>query len=276
MGPLGLIRLADLTSCSAYGASATFAAAALGAAAEAWSASSKSSLYGPSAHPEWNLQNAAAGRARELSKTERRAMAVEKDALLRSDPIRLAKLEDEAALGRLQELGFAAAGADGLVFSGRATTTAVQYALEALGFIEFVNGPDNDYGPSTIEAAKRAQAAYGRPQTRWLAPEEVRELVCDAAVKKSDPVSYYHLTMMYAEGMGFRKDLARAKTSIARAEEILIARLEGKESLPAWKAREYPAFLARIQTLKSAIDDAYAALPAHAAAAGDASSRVCE
>ncbi len=268
MGPLGIMRLIELTSCQAYGASDAFAAAAWSAAAESWAASGSTSVYGPSAISDRDLKSEGARRMAQLSKNDRRVAAARKDMLLRSDAAHLAELEDAAALGRLQNLGSADAGEEGLKLSGRSTTTAVQYALESLGFIEFVNGPDNDYGPSTIEAVKKAQAAYGHPQTRLLAPEEVRQVVCDAAVTKSDPISYYHLSLMYAEGLGFRKDLVRAKAAISRAEEILIARLESKDALPPWKAREYPAYLERIGDAKGAIGEAYSALPRHVASGG--------
>jgi TPR repeat protein len=275
MGPTGLLRLSEMTTCAEFGASESFAAAAWGAAADAWSRPETTSVYGASVRGDWDLAKEAASRAAPLARADKKRMEMEKDALLRADPARLARLEDAAALGRLQELGFADANEDGFKFSGRSTTTVVQHALEALGFIEFVNGPDNDYGPSTIEAVKKAQAAYGKPVTRWLAPEEVRQVVCDAAVKKSDPVSYYNLSMMYAEGLGFRKDVSLAKAAISRAEEAMVVRLHDAGALPQWKAREYPAYAERIKAAKAAISAAYEALPVHARAPASSGDELC-
>lgn len=263
MGPTGLLRLTEMTGCKEFAASPSYSAAVWSAAADTWARPENTSVYGASVQGDFDLKREAAKRAGALDRTDKRRMAIEKDALMQADPARLAALEDAAALGRLEKLGFASVSEDGFAFSGRATTTAIQYALEALGFIESVNGPDNDYGPSTIEAARRAQAAYGKPETRFLAPEEIRQVVCDAAVKKADPVSYYHLGMMYAEGLGFRKDVSLARIAIARAEENMSSRLMHETALPDWKRRNYPAYAQKIADARKSIDAAWAALPKH-------------
>lgn len=276
MGPTGLLRLSEMTTCGEFGASPSFAAAAWSAAADTWSRPETASLYGASVRGEWDLDREAAKRAGDLTRADKKRMLTEKEALMRADPVRLVALEDAAALGRMQDLGFASAGEDDFSFSGRSTTTAVQYALESLGFIEFVNGPDNDYGPSTIEAARKAQAAYGKPQTRWLAPEEVRQVVCDAAVKTDDPVSYYHLSIMYAEGLGFRKDVTLARAAAARADDMMSERLQHASALPAWKARAYPDYATRIKAARTAINVAYDALPSHAKAGDAGTAAICQ
>ena len=270
MGPTGLLRLTEMTTCREFGASESYSAAVWSAAAETWSRPENTAVYGGSVQSDWDLKREAEKRVAGLSKLDRRRMAMEKEALMRADPARLAELEDAAALGRLENLGFANASENGIAFSGRATTTAIQYALESLGFVEFVNGPDNDYGPSTIEAARKAQAAYGKPETRFLAPEEIRQVVCDAATKKADPVSWYHLSMMYAEGLGFRKDVNVARAAISNADAAMKARLADISALPDWKARAYPAYSAKISAAKVAIEESWRALPNHARAAAGA------
>jgi TPR repeat protein len=155
-------------------------------------------------------------------------------------------MEEKAALGRLQEFAAQHTGEAPSLFAGR-SVLAAQYALEALGFMKFVNGPDNDYGPSTIEAVGKAQAHYGRDETRWLSHAELRELLCDAATLKSDPISYFHLGVMFAEGQGFPQDLDRAAYAIGRADELLIAQLANADGLPDWKRRHYPTFRPQIE-----------------------------
>ena len=254
MGATGLLRLTEMTTCKEFAASDSYSAAVWSAAADTWARPENTSVYGHSVQGDWDLKREADKRSAALSKIDKRRMGMEKDALMQADPARLAALEDAAALGRLEKLGFASANGDGLQFTGRAATTAVQFALESLGYITFVNGPDNDYGPSTIEAARRAQAAYGHPETRFLAPEEIRQVVCDAAVKKADPVSYYHLAMMYSEGLGFKKDVNLARLALDQAEENMSARLMHESALPDWKRRAYPDYATKISAAKSSID----------------------
>lgn len=261
MGPLGLARLADISSCKSLGASKVEVAALWSAAADAWSSSQVDAIYGDDQGRAEELKREADKRFGKLSKSEKREFAAVKNRVANDDSERIARLESDAALGRIQNLGFASAGPEGLQFTGSATPTAVQYALESLGFIEFVNGPDNDYGPSTIEAAKRAQAAYGRPETRWLAPGEVRQVVCDAALKKDDPVSYYHVAMMYAEGSGFPKNLPLAREALAKAEKAMSEQASKASALPEWKQRAYPEYAERIKVAKAAFDAASAAAP---------------
>jgi hypothetical protein len=81
----------------------------------------------------------------------------------------------------------------------------------------------------------------------------VRQVVCDAALKKDDPVSYYHLAMMYAEGAGFRKDVALAREALAKAESSMAARLDDASALPEWKQRAYPEYSEKISAAKKAL-----------------------
>ena len=73
---------------------------------------------------------------------------------------------------------------------------AAQYALEALGMMRFINGPDNDYGPATIAAVEKFQSKNGYERTRWLSHQQIRDAICQAANKKDDPVSLMHLSYM--------------------------------------------------------------------------------
>ncbi|MEQ1931289.1 MAG: hypothetical protein ABL957_12290 [Parvularculaceae bacterium] len=275
MGATGLLRLTEMTTCKEFAASDSYSAAVWSAAADTWARPENTSVYGHSVQGDWDLKREADKRIAALSKIDKRRMGMEKDALMQADPARLAALEDAAALGRLEKLGFASANGDGLQFTGRAATTAVQFALESLGYITFVNGPDNDYGPSTIEAARRAQAAYGHPETRFLAPEEIRQVVCDAAVKKADPVSYYHLAMMYSEGLGFKKDVNLARLALDQAEENMSARLMHESALPDWKRRAYPAYATKISAAKSSIEESWQALPKHVQSAALGAESIC-
>lgn len=260
MGPIGLLRLSELASCKNFGAPKSFVAASLAAAKEAWTAPEYAAVFGAASEKALAHETAASFAA--LSAKEKLAAEAEKARLLRTEPASLARLEDLAALGRLEELSTVHADVDEASFARRSVTTAVQYALEAMGFLHFVNGPDNDYGPSTIDAAKKAQAFYGHEQSRWLSHDEVRKVVCDAATKKSDPVSYFHLGVMYSEGWGFPKDLERARYSIVRAKEIMKARLAKADELPAWKQSHYPQFKLQIENAAAAIESARASAPA--------------
>lgn len=270
MGPRGMARLTELAECTYFGADKAFAAAVWSAADQVWGSSGAGELYGKSARKVWNTAEESKARLAALKPSERRAAEAEKARLLKTDPRVLAELEDSAALARLGEPSSTHAQAGNASVAGRSVTLAVQYALEALGWIEFVNGPDNDYGPSTIEAAGKAQAAYGFEATRWLSPEQIRMTVCDAATKKGDPVSYYHLAMMFAEGWGFRKDLDRASFAIDRAGKIMSDRLSARDGLPEWKQNAYPAFEPKIENAKALIDGERAGLPVQVATRGDA------
>lgn len=267
LGPAGLFRLSTLASCPDFNQSKTFAAAAWSVTADAWARHDLASAYGKSGREGWSIAGEAKERMNALTAPETRTARFEKARLAVADPARIAELEQKAALGDLQNLTFIkAVGATHesplrASFEGPAVTMAAQYALESLGFIEFVNGPDNDYGPATIEAAGRAQARYGRPATRWLSHTDVRQMVCDAATNMDDPVSYYHLGVMFAHGWGFPMDLVRARYSIDRAQSLLDTRLSAAASLPKWKQEAYPAFRAQIAETKTAIDGAYVILP---------------
>jgi len=288
LGRIGLMRLAELSECDYFGASETFAAAVWDAAAAAWSDEAAGAIYGRSARRDAAPQEESRARAEALSPAQWRTFAYERARLDQYAPERLARLEEEAALGRLSQLrtleGLAlesgpesgallvAEPIADTSFDGPSVTLATQYALEALGFMEFVNGPDNDYGPSTIEAVARAQASYGKTETRWLSHDDVRQMVCDAAVGAGDPVSYYHLGVMFQRGWGFRSDLARARYAMNEAARRLDARLAADDDLEAWKRRAYPAFRTEVDAAAAAIDEAWNALPAvdkNAAAAWD-------
>ncbi|MEE2692912.1 MAG: hypothetical protein VX640_15365 [Pseudomonadota bacterium] len=263
LGPLGLLRLSELSSCKNFGAAPSFSAAAWAATAEAWNASGASQIYGHSVEKDWSIAAERDKRMKGLSAKERRAAEVEKAALLKTAPATLARLEEQAALGRLENMAFLHAQAADAEAPRRSVTTAIQYALEALGFVEFVNGPDNDYGPSTIEGAKKAQAHYGDEPTRWLSHEEIRTIVCDAATLKSDPISYFHLGLMYSQGWGFPQDLTRARFALDQARSIIEARLADADDLPAWKQTEYPKFRTQIENAQASLDAASLGVPDH-------------
>lgn len=258
LGPLGLLRLSELASCKNFGASKSFAAATIAAAEAAWAKPDYVGVFGP----DKALAGESAAAFASLSPKEKRAAEIEKQRLLKTEPSSLARLENLAALGRLEELATVHADVDETSFARRSVTTAAQYALEAMGFVTFVNGPDNDYGPSTIEAARKAQAYYGHEQSRWLSHDEVRKVICDAATKKDDPISYFHIGVMYSEGWGFPQDLERARYAINRADEIMKARLANAGDLPAWKQTHYPQFKLQIENAETAIESARAAVPA--------------
>lgn len=274
LGAIGLIRLGELAACPNFGASKTFSAAVWSAAAEAWNESGAGAVYGHSAARDWSIAAESEKRMKALSARERRVAEAEKASLLKTQPASIARLEQQAALGRLDGLG-AAAHAQEQGAPRRSLTTAVQYALEALGFLDFVNGPDNDYGPSTIEAARKAQAHYGGEPTRWLSHEESRRLICDAATKKDDPVSYYHVALMYAQGWGYPQDLPRARFAVDRARGILEARLAGADELPAWKQAAYPKFRGEIDAAQASVEAALAAIPAGLASAAVSEATLC-
>jgi peptidoglycan hydrolase-like protein with peptidoglycan-binding domain len=268
MGPRGMVRLTQLTQCPYFGADRASVAAAWSAANQVWRSSGAEDFYAKNAEGNWNAEKESKERFAVLSPLEKRAAEFEKARLLRTDPIVLAELEDKAALAKLDDLSFMHAEAGNVSFAGRSVTLAVQYALEALGWMHFINGPDNDYGPSTIDAVRKMQSAQGLDETRWLSPEEIRRTVCDAAIRKGDPVSYFHLALMYSEGWGYPKDLDRAAFAIERAEEIMDAKISDFSKLPEWKQKAYPTFEPRIESAKALIAGERAALPAHIGRAG--------
>lgn len=263
MGPRGMVRLTQIEQCAYFGADKASLAAAWSAANQVWLSSGADDLYGKNARKSWNAEKESKARLAELTPAEKRVAEFEKTRLLRTDPIVLAELEDKAALARLDDLSFLHAEAGNVSFAGRSVTLAVQYALEALGWMQFIKGPDNDYGPSTIEAVQRMQSAEGLDDTRWLSPEEIRKTVCDAATKKQDPVSYFHLALMYSEGWGYSKDLDRAAFAIGRAAQVMDENMLKFSELPTWKQNAYPAFGPRIESVKTLIAGERAALPAH-------------
>ncbi|MEL7488749.1 MAG: hypothetical protein AAGJ87_16225, partial [Pseudomonadota bacterium] len=238
---------------------------------DAWSRSPLAAVYGKSEKRGWSIEKESEKRLKSLKSADAKiAAAAEVDALMKTDPRRLASmdaqmvaLEEKAALADLPALKFAPvhSGEDGA--APHSATSAVQYALEALGWIEFVNGPDNDYGPSTIDAVKKLQAAKGYDETRWLSNRQIRDTVCEAAKKASDPVSMLNISMMYANGWGFKKDINKARAAIAQAGATMSTQLSGLEELPSWKQDHYPQFASQIELQQAAIETAWSALPAH-------------
>ncbi|HBK90874.1 MAG TPA: hypothetical protein DDZ68_04295 [Parvularcula sp.] len=274
IGALGLLKLAELSSCDALGASKEFEAAAWSAASESWRGAEQAGVYAAADTPAYDLPKIASEKTKNLSGADRRAAALEKDRLLRTDPDRLAGIEKKArdyenvaAASAIENFSLprrdAAAGlADAAPVAASSLTTALQFALETLGFVEFINGPDNDYGPTTRAAVARMQAAGGGEPTTVLTNAEARATICKAAAQ-NDPVSLYHVALMRQNGWGLPKDETKAAAAIARSETAMIAALGGGE-LPAWKRAAYNNYAGLIRTsakeLKRADVEADAAL----------------
>jgi TPR repeat protein len=257
IGALGLLKLAELSSCDALGASAPFEAAAWSAASESWRGAEQAGVYAAADTPAYDLPKIATEKTKKLSGADRRAAALEKDRLLRTDPDRLAVIEKKArdyehvaAVSAIDNFSLprreAAAGlADAAPVKTSSLTTALQFALETLDYVEFVNGPDNDYGPTTRAAVARMQAAGGGEPTSVLTSAEARATICKAAAK-NDPVSLYHVALMHQNGWGFPKDEAKAAAAIGRSETAMISALGGAD-LPAWKRAAYNKYAGLIR-----------------------------
>lgn len=257
MGALGLLRLAELSSCDLLGASKEFEAAAWSAASETWRGAEQAGVYAAPDTPAFDLPNVALEKSKKLSGADRRAAALEKERLLRTDPVRLAVVEKKArefetvaaanAIDnfRLPRRQATAGLADAATGATSSLTTALQYALDTLGYVEFVNGPDNDYGPTTRAAVARMQAAGGGEPTSVLSSAQARATICKAAAK-DDPVSLYHVALMRQNGWGLPKDDAKAAAAIARSETAMIAALGGAD-LPAWKRAAYNKYAGLIR-----------------------------
>ena len=263
MGPTGLLKLAELTSCDAFGASKAFEAAAWSAASEAWRGSEIAGVYAAADSEDYDLPKIATEKTRKLSGADRRIAAIEKDRLLRTDPRRLAELEQKTAafeerlaVERLANFTLPVRRADaGLADAAHqqapAVTTALQFALESLGYVEFVNGPDNDYGPTTQAAVARLQASGGGEPTATLTNVETRDAICRAAIS-GDPVSLYHVALMYQNGWGFPRNDAKAAAAIMQSETAMIEALGGGD-LPAWKRAAYQAYAPKIRASATAL-----------------------
>lgn len=257
IGALGLLKLAELSSCDALGASKEFEAAAWSAASESWRGAEQAGVYAAADTPAYDLPKVAAEKTKKLSGADRRAAALEKERLLRTDPDRLAVIEKKArefetvaAVNAIDNFRLprreATAGlADAAPAATASLTTALQFALETLDYVEFINGPDNDYGPTTRAAVARMQAAGGGEPTAVLTNAEARQTICKAAAK-NDPVSLYHVALMHQNGWGFPKDEAKAAAAIARSETAMIAALGGAQ-LPAWKRAAYNEYAGLIR-----------------------------
>ena len=261
MGDLGLVKLAQLTECEYFGASDELKAASWAAADELWGDSVLSDVYGKSEQRGWALSKESKKHFAALDVSQQRAAESQKARLLKTRSSEIEALQERAALADLQNLATVHAHVGELGEPVQSVTLAVQYALEALDMIEFINGPDNDYGPSTIDAVKRLQAAYGAPQTRWLSHEQIRDTICKAAVETTDPISLYNVALMHANGWGFKKDLSKAQAAIDKAEKAMKVRLDSIDNLEEWKQEHYPRYVSQIEISKSAIGAAYAAQP---------------
>lgn len=261
MGALGLLRLSQLADCPHVSFSRAQKAAAWSAAEEKWDASALAVIAGKSENRGWSLAKESKARHGALNTLEKRTAEFEKDRLIAADAQRVAHLEDRAALADLQNLSTAFVHASEGDTPTKTVTLAVQYALEALDMIEFVNGPDNDYGPTTIEAAQRLQASWGQEETRWLNHEQIRNTVCKAATEAADPISMYHVALMHANGWGFKRDYSKARSAISQAEKAIKVRLDAIDELPEWKQVHYPQYVAEIEAEKILIDAAWEALP---------------
>ena len=257
MGATGMLKLAELSSCEAFGASKPFEAAAWSAASEAWRGADIAGVYAAGDSDDYDLPKIAVEKTKKLSGADRRVASIEKERLLKTDPKRLAALdrkigayEEKIAIDRLADFALPARRADaGLADvsfdAAPALTTALQFALETLGFVDFVNGPDNDYGPTTREAVARMQANKGGGPSTVLSNADMRGVVCKAAAK-DDPVSLYHVALMYKNGWGFPENDAKAAGAIGRAETAMIEALGGGD-LPSWKREAYKSYAGKIR-----------------------------
>ncbi len=283
MGPMGLTRLASLSDCEHFSANESLSAAAWQVAAETWSDANTSELYGKSDVKGWSFKKESKKRTKKLDQIAENKVAIERGRLLRTSQANLAALEDQAALSAIENLSielpathFAhvaaqevnpvitesqAASAIPASFSLSSNATelvtnavnetptvalAAQYALEALGLMKFINGPDNDYGPATLEAVEKFQSKNGYERTRWLSHQQIRDAICQAASQKDDPVSLMHLSFMHAEGLGYVQDYNKALKAAEAAQASMEETLEKQHKLPAWKQRHYPVFAQKI------------------------------
>ncbi len=266
IGSIGLLKLAELSSCDSLGASKEFEAAAWSAASESWRGAEQAGVYASADTPAYDLPKVATEKTRKLTGPERRTAALEKERLLRTDPGRLAVVEKKArdyesvaAINSLENFrlpsalppsgaiaGIADAAPGSSLTQKSSLTTALQFALESLGHVEFVNGPDNDYGPTTRAAVARMQAVSGSNPTSVLTSAQARQTICSAAVN-DDPVSLYHVALMHRNGWGFPQDDAKAAAAIARSETAMIAALGGS-GLPEWKRTTYQTYAGLIRS----------------------------
>lgn len=257
MGARGYLKLAELSSCPELGASKEFEAAAWSAASESWRGAEQAGVYAAADTPAYDLPKIALEKTKKLSGPERRTATLEKERLLRTEPDRLAVIEKKAreyetvaAVSAIENFRVprreANAGlADAAPVQASSLTTALQFALESLDFVDFVNGPDNDYGPTTRAAVARMQAAAGGEPTSVLTGAQARATICKAAAK-NDPVSLYHVALMHQNGWGFPKDEAKAAAAIARSETAMIDALGGGD-LPDWKRAAYQRYAGLIR-----------------------------
>ncbi|MEZ5922740.1 MAG: hypothetical protein R3C60_15520, partial [Parvularculaceae bacterium] len=215
-------------------------------------------VYAAATNADYDMAKVASERAAALNSAERSAMLAEKAQLMRTDPDRLAAVEGKAklyesnlALARLADFSvparIAQAGiSDVGVARASSLTTAVQFALESLGYVSFINGPDDDFGPTTQSGVVRMKEAKGEPAAPTLTNVEARETICDAATEHADPVSLYHVALMYQNGWGFPQSDAKAAAAIGEAETAMISALGGS-TLPDWKRAAYEAYASKIR-----------------------------
>ncbi|MEZ5894935.1 MAG: hypothetical protein R3C51_00920 [Parvularculaceae bacterium] len=266
-GAIGLLRLAELSSCENFGAGPEFEAAAWSAADEAWRKAADEGVYAAPDSKEYDLAAMAREKNAGLSAFSQITVAEERAALMRTDPDRLARLEQQASMAEERAAATSLAAftlpqreasgglADAAVAHQPTLTLALQFALESLGHVDFVNGPDNDYGPTTRAAVARYHAAAGAAPATTISQLETRDAICAAAVVKDDPVSLYHVALMYQNGWGFVRDNDKASAAIARAETAMISRLGGAD-LPAWKRDAYRDYAGRIRAASASMKTA--------------------
>lgn len=269
MGPIGIVRLAEMTSCKSFGASPTLAAAAWSAARDVWRGPTIEGVYASGDTADYDFSAKADEKLAALDAPTRRLAAAQKDRLFKTSPQRLAALEEKAALARLAEFRLPkkrpdVAEDEAEAVETPALTTALQFALESLGHVEFVNGPDNDFGPTTQSAVARLNLAEGRAPNAVLTNGEIRGSLCDAALRKGDPVSLYHVGLMYQNGWGFEKDGFKAAAAFRSAEARMEKILAETAALPDWKKRAYEPYAQEIK------------VAAKAAKAAEADDRLCD
>lgn len=263
MGEIGYLRLAEMASCPHFDATETFAAASWSAAGDTFSGSVFADVSGNSEKRGWNPSKEADRRISALAPEQQMTVAFEKDQLMANRPEDIEALRNRAAIANLRDLATAHVHASETTEPTKSVILAVQYALEALGMIEFTIGPDNDYGPTTVAAVEKLQASHGTNQSKWMDHQEIRDTICKAASETADPISMYYLAIMYSNGWGYPQDYNKARFAIDRAEKAMKIRLDNSEELLEWKQERYPLFVPEIEAEKILINAAWKALPGY-------------
>ncbi len=126
---------------------------------------------------------------------------------------------------------------------------AFEHALNSLGYLG--NGHDGIYDGKTAEAVKKLQFAESEEETGWATPQQIRHAVCTAAVgdplsqqpRNGDYESRINLAIFYTEGIGYAKDLSKAKYLVRTVIDDLITELN-KPGLPAAEEKRLKGLLA--------------------------------